>query len=178
MYHASIDTFWVSHVPLITVEHSDPLFWHKLFFTDWTRHLSGIFGRILIWIWRNSWGLRRGVSSSTLCVLICRYLVTNSSINAFKGTAAHRADKTTTSSLDLPIFLFLLVCVHPTETTAGETEDCKNHWLDKDTCENVAIAYDNIVSCLSVEGQALGVMPATDRAVLEENCGAPHTQDQ
>ena len=105
-------------------------------------------------------------------------MVSYDSIHIPERATSQGAYNTASDSFNLPILLLLLILVHPFQPIAAEAEEAEYDRFDKDASENVAVAKDDIGSCLRNERLTNVIIGALSRALLVEHGSTPDAQYQ
>ena len=94
------------------------------------------------------------------------------------GATAKTAYDLAVYALELPVFLFLFILVHPLKSRHAEAENTKQYWLQYYAEENVTISDNHHYINLSRKRLTLIVFDALSGAFLTQHGGAPDTQRQ
>ena len=94
------------------------------------------------------------------------------------GATAKTAHDLAVDTFELPVFLFLLVLVHPLKSGHAEAENAKQNGLQYYAEENVTISDNHHYINLFSKRLALRVAEALNRAVLTQHSRTPDTQCQ
>ena len=94
------------------------------------------------------------------------------------GTAADAAEYPSLCSLDVPLFCFELILVHPLNAVAAEHEHKEKYWLHEDAIGDVGVSKHDVYVDDTDEGSALRVLHALMNFVLVQNKGAPYAESE